>query len=96
MKIYISGQMTGLTEHRIKHHFGEAEKYLRQEGFVPVNPAVLQGVPGLEHDEYMAIDLTMLSLCDAIYMLRGWEESNGAKIELAQAIKDGKKIILEK
>lgn len=96
MKIYISGPMTGLTEHRIKHHFGEAEKYLRQEGFTPVNPAVLQGVPGLEYDEYMAIDFAMLSICDAIYMLKGWEDSPGAKLELEQALKNDKKIILEK
>ena len=95
MKVYISGKMGGIPEGRIAKRFEEAENYLRNEGFVPVNPAVMLNNPGLEYDDYIKIDLKMLSICDAIYLLRGWENSPGSKEELKFAIATDKKIILE-
>lgn len=95
MKIYISGKMKDLTESRIRHRFCEVAEYLRVEGYTPVNPAVLMDIPNLEREDYLHIDLAMLSRCDAIYMLKGWEESEGAKLELKTAIESNKKIILE-
>lgn len=95
MKIYISGKMSGMTESRIKRRFGEVAEFLRNEGFTPVNPAVMLDNPGLDYHEYMKIDYKMISVCDAIYMLEGWEESEGAKKELVHAISLDKKIILE-
>lgn len=95
MKVYISGKMGGIPEGRIAKRFKEAANYLRNEGFVPVNPAVMLNNPGLEYDDYIKIDLKMLSICDAIYLLRGWENSPGSKEELKFAIATDKKIILE-
>lgn len=95
MKVYISGKMGGIPEGRIVKRFEEAANYLRNEGFVPVNPAVMLNNPGLEYDDYIKIDLKMLSICDAIYLLRGWENSPGSKEELKFAIATDKKIILE-
>jgi hypothetical protein len=43
----------------------------------------------------MSADLAAVRSCDAIYLLRGWESSRGAKHELAVAIKYGLKVILE-
>lgn len=37
----------------------------------------------------MSADLAAVRSCDAIYLLRGWEMSRGAKKELAEAIKCG-------
>ena len=37
----------------------------------------------------MDADLAAVRSCDAIYLLRGWESSRGAKKELAEAIKCG-------
>ena len=37
----------------------------------------------------MDADLAAVRSCDAIYLLRGWENSRGAKKELAEAIKCG-------
>ena len=37
----------------------------------------------------MQADLTAVRSCDAIYLLRGWEQSRGAKKELAEAIAHG-------
>lgn len=95
MKLYISGKMSGLPENRVRHRFNEAAEYLRTEGHIPVNPAVMFDNPGLEYEEYMNIDFKMLEQCDGIYMLRGWEDSPGARREIARAIKLGMQVILE-
>jgi len=34
-----------------------------------------------KYKEYMIADITALFYCDAIFMLNGWEESKGARIE---------------
>lgn len=44
---------------------------------------------GLLARSVMDADLAAVRSCDAIYLLRGWENSRGAKKELAEAIKCG-------
>lgn len=43
----------------------------------------------------MDADLAAVRSCDAIYLLRGWETSRGAKKELSEAIAHGLKVIQE-
>ena len=43
----------------------------------------------------MSADLAAVRSCDAIYLLRGWETSRGAKKELAEAIAHGLQITQE-
>lgn len=43
----------------------------------------------------MDTDLAAVRSCDAIYLLRGWETSRGAKKELAEAIAHGLTVMLE-
>lgn len=43
----------------------------------------------------MSADLAAVRSCDAIYLLRGWETSRGAKRELAEAIAHGLTIMQE-
>lgn len=43
----------------------------------------------------MDADLAALRSCHAIYMLRGWEQSRGARKELAEAIAHGLEVMLE-
>lgn len=43
----------------------------------------------------MSADLAAVRSCDAIYLLKGWEESKGARAELAVALQHGKQILLE-
>lgn len=33
------------------------------------------------HEEYMRMSFELLNICDAIYMLEGWENSKGANQE---------------
>lgn len=43
----------------------------------------------------MDADLAAVRSCDAIYLLRGWEDSRGAKKELAEALAHGLTVMLE-
>ena len=43
----------------------------------------------------MDADLAAVRSCDAIYLLRGWERSRGAKKEFAEAIANGLMVMLE-
>lgn len=43
----------------------------------------------------MDADLAAVRSCDAIYLLRGWEKSRGAKKELAEAIPHGLQVMQE-
>ena len=43
----------------------------------------------------MDAELAAVRSCDAIYLLRGWESSRGARKELSEAIAHGLSIILE-
>lgn len=77
-KIYIAGPMTGLPEFN-KPAFFKQESHLKCENWIALNPAILPD--GLQHHEYMEICLPMVRVADAVYMLKGWENSKGAVME---------------
>ena len=95
MKIYISGPITGTGDYMAR--FTKAEEDLRFDGFEPINPArVNSALPSsTTYRQYMDMSMLMLSMCDAIYMLNGWEQSKGAREEFAEAVKSGKEIYFE-
>lgn len=92
MKCYISGKITGLEFSSVIKTFENAEWQLRHRWYEPVNPItkglqkgnnwfvdiLLKYIPWYA---YMAYDLYLLSKCDYIYMINGWETSRGARIE---------------
>ena len=43
----------------------------------------------------MKMSFELLSMCDTIYMLKGWEESKGANREYGFAVARGIKILME-
>ena len=87
--IYIAGPMSGLPDLGRKH-FREAEKRLKEAGYIVLNPAILP--KGMEKDRYMPICLARLEAADAVYMLQGWRSSAGAQMERAYAQYQGKEI----
>lgn len=92
-KIYISGKITNNANY--KAEFEAAELALKIAGFQPVNPAEEHLPDGATWADYMRHDIKLLCDCDAIYMLNGWRESAGAKIEHKQARDLGIEIIYE-
>jgi hypothetical protein len=104
VKVYISGGMTGISEFNFPAFF-DAEKDDRLKGATIFSPARnaaetfgidVTGTTG-KHDEIPTFNLRealrwdMCRICDsdAIFMLKGWEFSSGARAEhaLANALK---------
>lgn len=100
MKVYISGPMSGLPRQEYLRNFARAEKRLKRKGYKVVNPARLAPCrwPWLcwliGYNLTLAYDLFWLRRCDYIYMLDGWEHSNGARKEYFTAIDYGIKEII--
>jgi len=90
--VYISGKMRGL-EDLGRTHFNLAEMYMREKGFVVLNPSRLPD--GMSDEKYMPICLSMLDAADAVLMLNGWSHSKGAQAEYHYAVCQGKTILLE-
>lgn len=81
--IYVAGPMRGYPELNFPA-FYEATDGLKEEGWVVLNPA--ETPMGLKSPKaYLLIDLMMLAEADAIYMMKGWEDSKGACLEHAWA-----------
>lgn len=88
MKVYISGPITGDDFYIAK--FKKAEEGLRSEEYEPVNPTKVDEEGLLStYKELIDADLDLLKECDAIYMLKGWENSKGAKLEHQYAVTTG-------
>ena len=91
MKVYLSGKITGDSNYRQK--FSTMTEELLSYGYVVFNPAVLPD--GFECSDYMALDLLILSRCDAIFLLRDWKKSSGARLEYEEAKRLGLQVLTE-
>ena len=95
MRLYLSGPITGLPDYN-KPAFAEATAKLEAHGHIVLNPHTvcvdlsahscqLPCTPSeleLPWADYLRADLVaMLTKCDALAMLPGWENSRGASLE---------------
>jgi hypothetical protein len=95
MKVYISGKITGVPPEDAARQFADAQNKLTAQGYSVVNPFE-NGLPDTaDYATHMTIDILMLLGCDAIYMLAGSEQSNGAMLELRIAQATGKQITFQ-
>lgn len=95
LKIYISGLISHAPLQERLRAFREAEQWLNKAGFIAFNP-FNNGLPAAAHwREHMRADIAALLRCDAIYMLRGWELSKGAKLELDVASSCGLRVLFQ-
>lgn len=97
MTVYISGGITGVPN--FKEKFRKAERHLRETGFDVINPSGLKDnvlIGGFDYGAYMNICLLLLeAAADCIYLLDGWEKSDGAKEEKRYAERCMKEVITE-
>ena len=80
--------MTGIPGNNIDA-FKRVEIALSEFGHTVLNPAnniPLVNPEYISHEGYMQICLSMLYLCNAIFLIDGWQNSMGAKRELKAAL----------
>jgi hypothetical protein len=102
-KCYLSGPMTGLPDFNV-HAFEACTQLLRDSGWEVLSPhendaeagVILEGTSGkieeLENFSFkhaMAKDLFQVCSSDAMFVMPGWEESTGGKIEVDVAQRVG-------
>jgi hypothetical protein len=94
--IYISGPMTGKPLFN-RHAFVAAESYLNGQhpSLRTYSPhTICLSEPTWEN--CMRVALAMLLKCEAIYMLKGWRNSKGARLELLIAQELGMRVLYER
>lgn len=86
MRIYISGPITNVLDYKEK--FDQAEKHLKEKypNAEIINPTMIVLPSNCTHEDYMKIDFMLLDLCDAIYMMQGWDWSKGCNQERGYAV----------
>lgn len=93
LRIYISGQITGLDQKMAEEYFEAMETRVRIAGHIPVNPCkILPYSPELNWADYMVADIDALFLCDGMVMLDNWGNSNGARVEHQIALRRGMRV----
>lgn len=105
-KVYLSGPITSDPD-GYKEHFENAKIALEKLGFNVTNPSADEYddvVLNKGHDnkwtkeawlEYIHDDINMVVSHDYICLLKGWEVSSGALLEVGTAKRFGLKLILE-
>lgn len=87
-RCYIAGPMTGYPGHNFEAFHKEALR-LRLKGFDVISPAELEEKEGLlprkSWEYYLRRDLAELVKCDKVSILKGWEKSRGARLEITVA-----------
>ena len=100
MKVYISGKIgEKVLSDATRAKFARAEAYLKEWDFEVFNPTtsglgreaeIRAAANGTDfYTEIMKLDLVELEKCDAIYMLKDWCDSPGAKVEHSRAVELG-------
>lgn len=86
MKVFISGPMKGYPNFN-KEAFDQAEKELIQQGYTVFNPAWMDFSGEWTKQDKRAIDAAIMSRCDAVYQLPGWDGlgNSGSRMECAFA-----------
>lgn len=91
MIIYLSGPMSNLPDLNFPA-FNEAAAQLRSKGYEVISPAEVEQ-PDKVWSACMRNDIPELMKADTLALLLGWEKSDGARIEIINAVLLGYKIV---
>lgn len=81
IKVYISGPITGKPNLN-REAFKKAEAQLLEKGYTVINPLRRVKVSDKKTwEDYMKTDICLLTKCNAIYLLKDFEYSRGARLE---------------
>lgn len=84
-RVYLSGPMSNYPDYNYPAFHAAAAKW-RAKGFEVENPAEhFNGDQGLPKSQYMRSDIMALLNVEAVIVLPGWEQSEGASLEVAIA-----------
>ena len=99
--IYVAGQYRADSENGVFENIVKARTAalkLWNQGWAVICPhtnTMFMGSRLGGDEKFIEGDLEILARCDAIYMLKGWEDSHGANMEKTLAQELGKEIIYE-
>ena len=103
--IYVAGKYSGKNFEEISKNIISAKKAaieLLKNGWAVITPhlntchfELYEKYIGYTHKDWLKMDVVMLERCDAIFMLKNWKDSKGAKIELDFAREHEIKIYFE-
>ena len=90
------GKITG--DPNYKEKFERIANALEKDAGIEhiVNPAKLELPEGATWEDYMKQDIPFITISDAIFMMKGWRRSKGARLERYIAKKLGLLIIYER
>ena len=86
MKVYISGKISETNIEDTRADFEIIEQRIRREGHEVVNPFKIKYSKKTPLEYYMRANIIEMMKCDSIYLVKGWQYSKGAKIEVQLAI----------
>ena len=90
MKIYISGKRNE------QERYKEAEEKLKKEGHEVINYLeVTKQLPGMTRMEHEAMEHMLIQMCDAVFALNDWKESDPARAEVFFALENSINIMFE-
>jgi hypothetical protein len=90
MLVYISGN------HLFAEKFNRAEMWLRLNNHKVINfEKIRLPISEMSTQQYMGTRYFLLGMCDAIFMVDGWQESKVSCAELAYAKSLGKKVFYQ-
>jgi len=79
-RIYVAGPMRGYPNLNFDA-FNAKTKELRDKGYVVINPVEINPDQAANYLDCMREDIRAITQCTSIYLLKGWENSEGANAE---------------
>lgn len=84
MRLYVSGQMSGIEDFNFPS-FQEAARKLRAAGYDVEDPSEKGIIADWSWHDYLRFDIKALMECDGVAVLPGWPSSRGARPEVTVA-----------